>query len=47
LHLLANVGRTVSEAAFESGFENPSHFSRCFRQYFGVGPASIRQKIAV
>lgn len=42
LHLLKNVGRTVSEAAFESGFEDPSHFSRSFRKLYGVSPIAMR-----
>lgn len=46
-HLLFNVERSVSEAAFESGFENPSHFSRAFRNYFGSAPGSLKQSIAV
>lgn len=44
MHLLTNAGKTVGEAAFESGFENPSHFSRAFRQHFGVSPASVKQQ---
>lgn len=44
LHLLTNRGRTVSEAAFESGFESASHFSRAFRQRFGTAPAMARQQ---
>jgi AraC family transcriptional regulator, exoenzyme S synthesis regulatory protein ExsA len=47
LHMLSNMGRTVSEAAFESGFESPSHFSRSFRQRFGASPASLKLQIAV
>jgi AraC family transcriptional regulator, exoenzyme S synthesis regulatory protein ExsA len=47
LHLLTNMGKTVGEAAFESGFESPSHFSRSFRQRFGNSPASIRHRMAV
>lgn len=43
LHLLTNAGNTVSEAAFAAGFENPSHFSRAFRQRFGKSPANLRQ----
>lgn len=43
LHLIANVGRTVSEAAFESGFESASHFSRAFRKRFGNSPATVKQ----
>jgi AraC family transcriptional regulator, exoenzyme S synthesis regulatory protein ExsA len=42
-HLLGNMKRTVSEAAFESGFENPSHFSRSFKERFGFAPASVKQ----
>jgi len=42
MSLLTHAGHTVSEAAFESGFESPSHFSRCFRQHFGVSPASLK-----
>ncbi len=47
MHLLSNAGKTVSEAAFESGFENPSHFSRAFRSYFGIAPASVKLQVAV
>jgi AraC-like DNA-binding protein len=44
-HLLTNLGRTVTEAAFESGFEDPSHFSRCFREHFGLLPIAFKQKM--
>ena len=44
MHLLSNMGKTVSEASFESGFENPSHFSRAFSQRFGFTPASMKQQ---
>lgn len=43
MNLLTNIGKTVGEAAFESGFESTSHFSRAFRQHFGVNPASVKQ----
>lgn len=46
LHLLTNMGKTVSETAFESGFENASHFSRAFRQRFGKSPAAIKNHAA-
>jgi AraC-like DNA-binding protein len=46
MHLLTKLKKTVTEASFESGFENPAHFSRSFRQYFGVAPASIKQQIS-
>jgi AraC-like DNA-binding protein len=40
--LLTNMGKTVAEAAFESGFESASHFSYSFRQRFGVSPVSVK-----
>lgn len=46
MNLLTNAGRNVGEAAYESGFENPSHFSRAFRQHFGIAPASAKQQIS-
>ena len=45
MHLLSNTNKTVSETAFESGFENPSHFSRSFRQHFGIAPTAVKQQI--
>lgn len=43
MNLLGNMNKTISEAAFESGFETTSHFSRAFKQRFGIAPSSIRQ----
>jgi transcriptional regulator GlxA family with amidase domain len=45
-NLLTNLGKTVAGAAFESGFENASHFSRAFRLRFGVSPLSVKQQVA-
>lgn len=45
-HLLLHLGKTASEAAFESGFENASHFSRAYRQRFGLSPSASRQQEA-
>jgi AraC-like DNA-binding protein len=47
LHLLTNLRKPVSDAAFESGFESSSHFSRAFRQRFGFSPASIKQQVMI
>ncbi|MEO8405374.1 MAG: AraC family transcriptional regulator [Chitinophagaceae bacterium] len=47
LHLLSNMGKTVSEASFESGFESASHFSRAFRQRFGSSPIEMKQSAVV
>jgi AraC-like DNA-binding protein len=41
--LLLHHGKTVAEAAFESGFQNVSHFSRCFKERFGSSPAAMKQ----
>jgi AraC-like DNA-binding protein len=38
------MNKPVSEAAFESGFENTSHFSRSFKERFGMSPTAIKQK---
>lgn len=43
MHLLSNMDKTVSEAAFESGFENSSHFSRAFKEHFGIAPTAVKQ----
>jgi AraC-like DNA-binding protein len=47
MHLLTNMGKTVAEAAFESGFESASHFSHSFRQRFGVSPVSVRNQASI
>jgi AraC-like DNA-binding protein len=33
-------GDSVTHAAFESGFENLSHFTRSFRRWFGIRPSA-------
>jgi len=37
------TGKRVSEIGSESGFEDPYHFSRAFKQYVGVAPRVYRQ----
>jgi AraC-like DNA-binding protein len=41
--LLRHQGKTVTEAAFESGFQNVSHFSRSFKVHFGSSPVASKQ----
>lgn len=40
--LLASSDLQVSEVAFQCGFENLSHFSRTYKEVFGVAPAASR-----
>lgn len=44
--LLREGRRNVTEAAFESGFEDVSHFSRAFKQRFGEPPSRLRAEPA-
>ena len=41
LHMLLE-GASVTDACFECGFSNLSHFSRQFRQRFGLCPSSVK-----
>jgi AraC-like DNA-binding protein len=40
--LLLNTTLTVAEICFECGFENPTHFSRVFKEKTGYSPARFR-----
>ncbi|HTY89207.1 MAG TPA: AraC family transcriptional regulator [Candidatus Acidoferrum sp.] len=42
--LLRTSRMNVTEIAFESGFEDVSHFSRVFKERFGASPLAYRQK---
>lgn len=42
--LLMNADMAVSEVAYESGFENLSHFSRVFRDQYDMPPIAFRQQ---
>jgi AraC family transcriptional regulator of arabinose operon len=43
--LLRHSGRSVQEVAAEVGFQCPFHFSRRFRQCFGVSPREYRRQV--
>jgi len=36
----------LSQIAFETGFSNPSYFSKCFRKRFGISPSQYRDALA-
>lgn len=44
VRLLNDGHRNISEAAFESGFESVSHFSRSFKARFGQAPLAFKQE---
>lgn len=45
--LLLHSNKTVSEIAYDCGFENVSHFIRLFRKALGTTPAGIRKEKAM
>ena len=42
-YLLETTDKNVTELAFESGFENTSHFIKVFRQTFGTTPRQFKK----
>ena len=40
--LLLNTDLNVSEVAYDTGFKNPSHFSRVYSEEFGIAPSKTR-----
>ncbi len=43
--LLDTSKRNISEKAYDSGFENISHFSRVFKEKYGYSPRQYRSNI--
>lgn len=41
LRLLQKQAGTVSEIAFDCGFNSPSYYSRCFRKKYGIMPSAV------
>ncbi|WP_430973804.1 response regulator [Sunxiuqinia rutila] len=42
--MLASGQYTVSEVVFQTGFNNPSYFTKCFKTEYGVLPSDYMQK---
>ena len=43
-NILLNPNKSVSEVAFELGFEYPQYFSRLFKKKEGISPSQFREK---
>ena len=43
LNLLIEQNKSVSEVSRLVGIDDPSYFSRLFRQYFGITPSSAKR----
>jgi AraC family transcriptional regulator, exoenzyme S synthesis regulatory protein ExsA len=43
--LLNSTSKSVNEIAFECGFENSTHFSRVFKEKYGLSPVHFRKGI--
>ncbi|MBK8503067.1 MAG: helix-turn-helix domain-containing protein [Saprospiraceae bacterium] len=39
--LILSKDRGIAEAAFDTGFSNPSYFSKCFKEEFGILPSAL------
>ncbi|MEN9613631.1 MAG: hypothetical protein RLZZ628_4445 [Bacteroidota bacterium] len=42
--LLTHLEKTITEVAYQLGFEDPSYFTRLFKQKTGVSPKAFREK---
>lgn len=43
-NILLNPGKSISEVAYELGFEYPQYFSRLFKKMEGISPSEFREK---
>ena len=39
--LIQTTEKTISEVAYDVGFNDPSYFSRAFKEEFGLAPSAI------
>lgn len=44
LALISNSDNTISEIAFETGFNSPEYFSKCFHKRFGILPSAYSKQ---
>ncbi len=45
--LLRSTDLNVTEVAYDTGFKNPSHFSRVYSEYFGIPPSKEKGNVMV
>ena len=45
-HLLVTSDISITDIAVDSGFKNYTHFSRAFKNHFGVSPLQCRKQVA-
>ncbi|MCK5701270.1 MAG: helix-turn-helix transcriptional regulator [Cyclobacteriaceae bacterium] len=45
-NILVNTDLSVSQVAYESGFEDLSHFSRVFKKMMGINPTDYKKSLA-
>ena len=43
---LANTNLSILDVCYIVGFENPSHFSRIFKEHFGYPPSAGRSRLS-
>ena len=41
--LIVQPDKNIKQVSIECGFSNPTYFSNCFRQHFGISPTDFRQ----
>jgi AraC-like DNA-binding protein len=46
-NLIANSDQSISQVAFESGFEDLSHFSRVFKKIIGANPTEYKKSMVL
>ncbi|TAJ12581.1 AraC family transcriptional regulator [Marinilabiliaceae bacterium JC017] len=44
---LTDSSITISEIAYKSGYEHPSHFTSAFKRHFGISPKELRLNVDV